>query len=173
MPVRQYLGFELLKAPQNVESMLFGPKVIHKSQIFAKSRLSFAFTNIKPFAPGHSLVSPIRVVPRYKDLTPEEIYDWGCMVQVVAESLEKMYNCTSSSIIIQDGKEAGQTIPHLHAHIIPRKANDLEDPDSIYESVDNEEGTLRTMEEMEKTAAETEKFVKMVLESKCVGCLNE
>nr|PVC50613.1 bis-(5'-nucleosyl)-[tri-or tetra-] phosphatase [Theileria orientalis] len=178
MSIRAAIPFELLKIPQTVEFFQFGPVKIFNSQVFAKSKLSYAFVNIKPFAPGHSLVSPLRVVNtaskiRYKDLTPEEIYDWSCLVQVVAESLEKMYKGTSCSIIVQDGPEAGQTIPHLHAHIIPRKKDDMEDPDSIYEKVDNNEGTLKTQEEMAELATETKKYVELVANSKAVGCMKD
>ncbi|UKJ88791.2 bis-(5'-nucleosyl)-[tri-or tetra-] phosphatase [Theileria orientalis] len=173
MSIRAGIPFELLKIPQTVEFFQFGPVKIFNSQVFAKSKLSYAFVNIKPFAPGHSLVSPLRVVNRYKDLTPEEIYDWSCLVQVVAESLEKMYKGTSCSIIVQDGPEAGQTIPHLHAHIIPRKKDDMEDPDSIYEKVDNNEGTLKTAEEMAELATETKKYIELVANSKAVGCMKE
>uniref|UniRef100_A0A3B0MV37 Bis(5'-adenosyl)-triphosphatase n=1 Tax=Theileria annulata TaxID=5874 RepID=A0A3B0MV37_THEAN len=171
MVIRRSFCLELLKIPSNVEFYAFGHVKIHNSQVFAKTKSSYAFTNIKPFAPGHSLVSPLRVVPRYKDLTPQELYDWSCLVQVVAESLEKMYDSTSCSIIIQDGPEAGQTIPHLHAHIIPRKKNDIKDPDSIYSTIDNNEGKLKTLEEMAKLADETKKFVDLVMASKSVGCL--
>jgi bis(5'-adenosyl)-triphosphatase len=55
--------------------MKFGPWTIDASEVFSKTSLSFAFVNLKPVVPGHVLVSPIRVVPRFADLTPEEVAD--------------------------------------------------------------------------------------------------
>ena len=43
------------------------------SQVFFTSRLSAALVNLKPLLPGHSLVIPLRVVPRYSELTAEEV----------------------------------------------------------------------------------------------------
>jgi diadenosine tetraphosphate (Ap4A) HIT family hydrolase len=43
--------------------------------VFATSPLSFAFVNLKPVVPGHVLVSPKRVVPRFADLSEEEVAD--------------------------------------------------------------------------------------------------
>lgn len=42
--------------------------------MFLKTALSFAFVNLKPIVPGHVLVSPLRIVKRFKDLTPEEVF---------------------------------------------------------------------------------------------------
>lgn len=38
-------------------------------------------------------------------------------------------------LLIQDGAEAGQTVPHVHIHILPRKAKDFERNDEIYDAV--------------------------------------
>ncbi|CAG8584655.1 13738_t:CDS:2 [Funneliformis mosseae] len=58
----------------------------------------------------------------------------------------------------EDGPEAGQTVPHCHLHIIPRKVGDWANNDDIYgeidksTKVDNEERPPRSFEEMEKEA---------------------
>ena len=122
------------------------------------------------------LVLPRRVVPRLADLDPEEVTDLFLSVQHVGKVLEKAYNGQSLTISIQDGKEAGQSVPHVHVHLIPRKSTDFDgDNDRIYPALeDNEkelEGNLkseergsewrtpkdedrkpRSMEEMEKEA---------------------
>ena len=46
--------------------------------------------------------------------------------------IESYYKCNSSTIIINDGEEAGQSIPHFHAHLIPRTKGDLTNNDLIY-----------------------------------------
>lgn len=39
------------------------------------------------------------------------------------------------SVVIQDGPQAGQTVPHVHIHVLPRKAGDFEKNDEIYDAV--------------------------------------
>jgi bis(5'-adenosyl)-triphosphatase len=103
--------------------------------------LSFAFVNIKPLLPGHVLVSPIRRVPRIKDLTTREATDLFLTVQRVSRMIERVYNSSALNIAIQDGAVAGQSVPHVHAHIIPRKPADLP-PDEIYRKIEGPEGNI-------------------------------
>lgn len=59
--------------------------------------------------------------------------------------LERVYKADALNIAIQDGKEAGQSVAHLHVHIIPRKKADMDDRgggDAIYELMEGEEGNL-------------------------------
>ena len=59
--------------------------------------------------------------------------------------LERVYNASSLNIAMQDGVDAGQSVPHVHTHIIPRKAADLEDKggsDAIYDMLEGEEGDV-------------------------------
>lgn len=93
------------------------PKI---SQIFYASQLSRCVVNLKPVVPGHVLVLPIRVVPRFKDLTSEEVCDLWLTAQKIGIGLEKYYNANAMSFIIQDGPASGQTIHHVHIHVIPR-----------------------------------------------------
>ena len=58
-----------------VLQLKFGQFDIQASEIFTESALSFAFVNLKPVVPGHLLVSPKRVVPRFCDLEREEVAD--------------------------------------------------------------------------------------------------
>ena len=44
------------------------------TQVFYATKLSAALVNLKPILPGHSLVIPKRVVPRYTDLSPDEVH---------------------------------------------------------------------------------------------------
>ncbi|KAJ6141904.1 hypothetical protein N7497_011003 [Penicillium chrysogenum] len=94
---------------------------------------------------GHVLVSPRRVVPRVTDLTPAETSDLFLTVRRVGRMVERVYGATSLNIAIQDGAHAGQSVPHVHAHIIPRKAADLDHAggmDAIYDLLDGDEGDL-------------------------------
>ena len=101
--------------------------------------------NLKPLLPGHVLVSPRRVVPRLSDLSQDEVVDLFLTVQRVGRMVERVYDASSLNIAMQDGAEAGQSVPHVHTHIIPRKAADLDDRgggDAIYGMLDGEEGNV-------------------------------
>ncbi|KAJ5972958.1 Histidine triad (HIT) protein [Penicillium vulpinum] len=122
----------------------FGPFVV-TPQVFYTTPLTFALVNLKPILPGHVLVSPRRVVPRVKDLTPAETSDLFLTVRRVGRMVERVYGATSLNIAVQDGAHAGQSVPHVHAHIIPRKAADLDHAggtDAVYDLLDGDEGDL-------------------------------
>lgn len=78
-------------------------------------------------------------------------------VQKVGQVLDKAYGTASLSIDVQDGPDSGQTVPHVHAHVMPRRAGDFKN-DDIYEEIekseriDNPTGKNRTLEEMEEEA---------------------
>jgi diadenosine tetraphosphate (Ap4A) HIT family hydrolase len=120
----------------------FGPWPIQASEVFATTPLSFAFVNFKPIVPGHVLVSPKRVVHRFADLSLEEVADLWTLSQRVGNAIEKHYNGSSLTLTIQDGPEAGQTVPHVHVHVLPRKSGDFEKNDEIYDVIDESEKEL-------------------------------
>ncbi|KAG0005179.1 hypothetical protein BGZ80_005497 [Entomortierella chlamydospora] len=68
--------------------------------------------------------------------------------------IEKEYGGTSLTIACQDGPEAGQSVPHCHIHIIPRRLGDFANNDDIYNEI-----TQNTKELLTKSdpAAEAER----------------
>lgn len=59
--------------------------------------------------------------------------------------IERVYDARALNIAIQDGREAGQSVPHVHAHVIPRRWADLEHlggSDRVYELLDGEKGDV-------------------------------
>ena len=129
----------LSKAP-----ICFG-KFVVTPQVFHLTRLSMALVNLKPLLPGHVLVCPRRVAPRLSDLTSEEICDLFLTVQRVGKLIEHVYTASGLNIAMQDGADAGQSVSHVHAHVIPRKKADLDDrggSDAIYGMLEGEEGNV-------------------------------
>lgn len=137
--------------------MRFGQIVLSPSVIFFRSKLSFGFVNIKPVVPGHVLVSPMRVVKRFTDLTADEVSDLFCSTQKIAEVVEREFKGTSLTISIQDGPEAGQSIEHVHVHILPRTKGDFLNNDDIYRELaehdKNNDDLYQEMEELDMTDA--------------------
>lgn len=91
---------------------------------------------------GHVLISPVRVVRRFADLSPDEVADlWG-LAQLVGKTLEPHYGAQSLTLAIQDGPDAGQTVPHVHIHVLPRKPGDFKKNDEVYDELDKAEAHL-------------------------------
>ncbi|KAF9345686.1 hypothetical protein BGX26_002872 [Mortierella sp. AD094] len=163
----------------------FGPHTISAGQIFFKTKYSLGLVNLKPILPGRKspyvLVISRRHVRRFLDLTPEEVSDIFQASQRIGMVIEKEYGGTSLTIACQDGPEAGQSVPHCHVHIIPRRLGDFVNNDDIYNEithntkelltksdptpeadrkagVDNEERKPRSEQEMAKEAIRLASF---------------
>ncbi|XP_063283660.1 bis(5'-adenosyl)-triphosphatase [Pelobates fuscus] len=146
-------------------SVKFGQHLIKQSVIFLKTAFSFALVNRKPVVPGHVLVCPIRSTKRFRDLSPEEVSDLFLTVQKVANVVECHFGGTAITISLQDGPEAGQTVHHVHVHILPRRVGDFERNDQIYEELQNHDKerkdcleAWRSEQEMETEAAALRKY---------------
>lgn len=150
------------------EKYNFGDFEIPRDTVFYSSEFCFAFVNIRCVVPGHVLVSTKRWAARMPDLTPAEINDFfqtACKVQKVTE---RLYGGTSSTVTVQDGPEAGQTVFHVHCHVMPRHDGDFPENDQIYGELsrhDKEpERPRRSLEEMRAEATLfREEFVRMGL----------
>lgn len=132
-----------LPLPPNLK---FGPFSV-ASQVFhiSPSRLSFGLVNLKPLLPGHILICPVRSVPRLSQLNSTEVADLFNTVQNVSRTLQRVYQASSFNVAIQDGIDAGQSVPHVHVHVIPRQKGDYDDKgggDRIYDAMDGEEGDV-------------------------------
>ena len=115
----------------------FGHIPLSASQIFYTTKLVYCSVNLKPFVPGHVLVIPRRPVPIFDMLTDEEVSELMIVVKKTTKLVKQVYKANSVTVAIQDGPPAGQTVPHVHVHVLPRKLNDLECGDMIYSMLDN------------------------------------
>jgi diadenosine tetraphosphate (Ap4A) HIT family hydrolase len=89
---------------------------------------SLAFYDDFPVTPGHSLIVPSRHITSFFEATREE---QAALFDLVAEMRQRLMterNPDGFNIGINDGAAAGQTVMHLHIHLIPRYAGDTEDP---------------------------------------------
>lgn len=74
--------------------------------------------------PGHCLIIPKRHVERFENLTEEEITHIGIGIQKVNHAVQKVFQISSYLLLQKNGVEAGQTVPHVHVHYIPRKTGE-------------------------------------------------
>ena len=81
-----------------------------------------------PISPGHTLVIPHRHVDSFFNLTADERIDLMELLDQAKAGIEKEFKPDTYNIGVNDGIAAGQTVPHLHIHLIPRYAGDVPDP---------------------------------------------
>ncbi|KAB1225642.1 Bis(5'-adenosyl)-triphosphatase [Morella rubra] len=91
-----------------------------------------------------------REVKRFVDLTGDETIDIWLTAHKIGNRLESYHKASSLTFTIQDGPQAGQSVPHVHIHILPRKAGDFERNDDIYEAIDDKEKQLKEKLDLDK-----------------------
>ncbi|KAJ3304757.1 hypothetical protein HDV03_002298 [Kappamyces sp. JEL0829] len=121
----------------------FGPHPIKSTeQIFFNSKHSLGLVNLKPVVPGHVLVISKRVCLRFSQLTKDEVSDLFQAAHTISSQIERIHEADSMTLTIQDGVFAGQSVPHVHLHIIPRKQGDWMNNDDIYSAINSKEREL-------------------------------
>lgn len=78
-----------------------------------------------PVSRGHALIIPRRHVDNYFDLKHVEKRDVWNMVELVKSLLDYIYKPSGYNIGIIIARDAGQTVPHAHVHLIPRYEGDM------------------------------------------------
>lgn len=100
--------------------------------IFYQNNLFLATYNKAPILPGHTLVVPQRHVTRFDALRADELSNLLIFTKKVNQILKGVFRVDAFNWTLQDGHAAGQSINHLHLHIIPRVKDDLPDPGDWY-----------------------------------------
>jgi len=90
--------------------------------------LVFTKTDSYPVSKGHTLVIPKRHVSDYFDCTESEVAELWALVDKTKNRLQNIYAPDGFNIGINVGEAAGQTVPHMHIHVIPRYSGDMDDP---------------------------------------------
>jgi diadenosine tetraphosphate (Ap4A) HIT family hydrolase len=101
----------------------------HERPIFAKNDSFVAVRDQYPVSDGHTLIFPRRRhVTKMTDLSPTEMMAFTDILRIVQEQLDEDYSPDGYNIGVNEGTAAGQTIAHLHIHVIPRYVGDVEEP---------------------------------------------
>lgn len=93
-----------------------------------ESEFSFAIYDGFPVSNGHALIISKRHTANYFDMTNEEQYDCFILLNSVKEIIQSKYKPDGFNIGININETAGQTISHVHIHLIPRYRGDVEEP---------------------------------------------
>jgi len=89
------------------------------AQIVFEDDLVLALKDIKPAAPTHILVIPKKPLPRIAEASPEDHKVLGHLLLKAAEIAKQAgLNRTGYRLVINNGPDAGESVPHLHCHIL-------------------------------------------------------
>ena len=93
-----------------------------------ETEMSFAIYDGFPVNEGHALIIPKRHTANYFDLSLEEQKDCIELLNRVKLIVQEKYNPDGFNVGININEAAGQTVPHVHIHLIPRYEEDVEEP---------------------------------------------
>jgi diadenosine tetraphosphate (Ap4A) HIT family hydrolase len=99
-----------------------------ESDWIASNALAFAIFDGFPVSPGHALIIPKRLVATWFEATPDEQQALMALVETVKARLDRDYQPDGYNIGVNVGEAGGQTVFHLHVHLIPRYRGDMDDP---------------------------------------------
>lgn len=131
----------------------FCADAIHTA-VFAMSEHCWAIYNIAPIVPGHTLIIPKQHYSKVLDLPDEMYLDMMKFMRLVSKKLMEIYQASGVNWTLQEGESAGQTIDHLHFHLIPRVDHDMKNPGDWYpklkeqEMIDSDQRQNISVEEM-------------------------
>ncbi len=101
---------------------------LNKDQLILENDLAVAIMDKFPVNEGHMLFIPKRHFKTYFEATKEEVVALYDLLHEGKKYLDEKFNADGYNIGINIGEDAGQTIMHLHIHLIPRYKGDVEDP---------------------------------------------
>lgn len=100
----------------------------NSERVIRKNDFAFVIRDGFPISNGHTLIIPKRHVGSFFDISDKEHQALFELLDQARQVLDKEYKPDGYNIGINDGTSAGQTVPHLHIHLIPRYDGDMEDP---------------------------------------------
>ena len=96
------------------------------TKIITQTENSIAFLDAFPLTKGHTLVIPKNHHDKIQNMSQEENQD---LFSTVHRVISKVDNLTGSTLVaVHNGKDAGQEIPHVHVHLVPRSPDDSGGP---------------------------------------------
>jgi histidine triad (HIT) family protein len=94
------------------------------AKIIDENENAIAFLDAFPLTAGHTLVITKKHYAKLQEVELDQMAYLFNLIHKILPPIEKGTGVQSTLIAIHNGKDAGQVIPHLHVHIVPRKAGD-------------------------------------------------
>jgi histidine triad (HIT) family protein len=83
---------------------------------------AIAFHDVNPQAPVHVLIVPKKVIPRLAEATESDRAALGKLLLVAADLAKKLGLTGGYRVVINNGPDAGESVPHLHVHLLGKRA---------------------------------------------------
>jgi bis(5'-adenosyl)-triphosphatase len=133
---------------------------------FAESENFLAIYNVAPILPGHSLVIPKWHLESLLALTDSELAEMMLFSRSTVKILLETFGVGAFNWTIQEGEAAGQSVRHLHLHLIPREFGDLPRPGDWYPRLrTSEEEIIDSQSRPRLTPAEMQSVLRKIRET--------
>jgi diadenosine tetraphosphate (Ap4A) HIT family hydrolase len=123
------------RSDETIDAAAFGERTrcpfcarIDAGELLEADGTAVAFPDAVPVTRGHALVAPRRHVPDLLDLTDEEYVDMWRLARVLCRRFRGELGADGFNLGVNVGPAAGQTVPHVHLHVMPRYLDDVDDP---------------------------------------------
>lgn len=103
-------------------------RLARRVEVICETATCVAFYDGYPVSPGHALIVPKRHVTSYFDLTHHEREAMNVMLQYVRQKVDERFHPDGYNVGINVGEAAGQSVFHVHMHLIPRYKGDVPNP---------------------------------------------
>ena len=94
------------------------------ASIIDQNNRAIAFLDAFPLSAGHTLIIPKSHYSKVQDMNKQDSSDVFNLLWKLSGAVEKAAGVNASTIAIHNGKAAGQEVPHVHIHVIPRTIGD-------------------------------------------------
>jgi len=124
--IYEYQHYNQLKRDRNPDCPFCNPD--SDRELIVESATAYAMFDKYPVSKGHALIIPKKHCADYFDLTFREQSACMFMLNTVKEIVKKKFNPDGFNVGININEAAGQTVPHVHIHLIPRYNGDVKEP---------------------------------------------
>ncbi len=94
------------------------------ARVVYEDETTMAFLDANPLAPGHTLVIPKEEYEQLNDIPADVAADLYATLHTLVPAVETSVDADGSNVAFNNGEVAGQEVPHVHGHIIPRFSGD-------------------------------------------------
>lgn len=125
--IYEYIHFNQIKRKEELNCPFCNPSA--EREVIAETATAFAIYDKYPVNNGHTLIIPKKHCANYFDLTFREQSACWFLLNEVKEIIKKTFNPDGFNIGINVNEAAGQTVAHVHVHLIPRYNGDVINPE--------------------------------------------
>lgn len=131
------------------DAIIAGDIPCHK--VYEDERV-LAFLDIAPLTDGHTLVIPKHGAPKLEQLSSADAGAIMAAMQKILPAVRAATGAPDATVALHDGAAAGQEVPHVHFHIIPRKEGDDGAPvHALFSSRASQEGLERLAAQIQES----------------------